>query len=618
MEQFDPTGSRRADDERARREAAAATSNEQPTASFGASAQPAPPTAQYPAQPGDAPGVQGPTLGQAPGAGAAQGAYPPAPGYYYGTQAREQGQSAQAPQGTPAPGSDASASGAQPGTAPEFVGAGFGAAHLSATAGGGVGGAGNGPGGPGNGGGDGSGFHQSPWHQQQPEEPKKSRKGLFAGLAAGALALAVVAGAVPGWALGHQAGVNSASGQASSQNANSDQTQRSWDQLRNGQGGSSDGSNDGGYGSDGGAQDGSNPFGQDGTTNPFGGNGGGGSNGQGNGSQSSPYLQMPFSQGGGSSRGQGSTPIVQGEKMSSGVDGMVLIDTKLPGGQGAGTGMILNADGTVLTNYHVVQGSTTVSVIDTASGKTYTADVVGHDQAKDVAVLKLRNASGLKTVTTNTDGVTTGDAVSSVGNASGEGYLRKLDGKVTATQQSITTASEGASQGEKLNNLIETDADVVPGYSGGAMMNSKGEVVGMTTAASSGRVSETVQGYAIPIADALDIAKKIESGQSGDGVELGRGAALGIEVLSSDSGMAQQGGFGVAVGGVTKGGAAEQGGIKQGDTIIGLDGKATRDFATLKSIVDSHKSGDKVEVTWVTAAGKQESKTLTLGESTVN
>lgn len=455
-------------------------------------------------------------------------------------------------------------------------------------------------------GGAGAGGPQDPYQSnawQNSRQPRRP-KGLKYSLAAGALALAVVVGAVPGWALGHSAGTTEASSQSQAQQGTGlgqgqnglGQNGQTQNGQTFGQGNGSDGSTNGTDGSDGSTGDG-----QQFNQLPF--NRGNGSDGSGSGSSGSS--------------GTSGTSVQQGTALKSGQTGMVLIDTVLNGGEGAGTGMILSEDGYVLTNYHVVEGSTEVKVTDTTSGKQYTGEVVGHDQTQDVALVKLKDASGLKPVQTSSDAVSTGDQVSAIGNASGEGYLRQLTGKVTATDQSITTQAEATSAGEKLNNLIQTDADVVPGYSGGALVNESGQVVGMTTAASAGKTSENVDGYAIPITEALKIAEQIKSGQSSESVQIGKGAALGISVLSADTGQVG-GGYGVSVQEVIQGGAVAGTGIKTGDTIVGLDGKSVKSYAALKEILSGHKAGDKVELVWLDSNGKQSTKTVTLGESSVN
>src|SRR5215210_4858708 len=228
-------------------------------------------------------------------------------------------------------------------------------------------------------------------------------------------------------------------------------------------------------------------------------------------------------------RGQGQLPwgyggTSQNQTQPSAVDsdlatdaesqGVVLIDTQLSyeGAAGAGTGVVLTSGGEVLTNYHVVEGATAISVTLATTGRTYPASVVGHSATSDVALLQLEDASGLPTATLDDDSVALGDAVTAVGNAGGTGTLTAADGRVTDLSSSITTASEGSVASESLRGLIETDADVVAGDSGGPLLDAEGEVVGIDTAASSGTSSSTIDGYAIPIGDALSVVRQIRSG----------------------------------------------------------------------------------------------------------
>jgi S1-C subfamily serine protease len=212
--------------------------------------------------------------------------------------------------------------------------------------------------------------------------------------------------------------------------------------------------------------------------------------------------------------------------------GVVVINTTLTDGEAAGTGLVLDSSGIVLTNYHVVEGSTSVKVTIATDGTTYDATVVGHDQKSDIAVLQLDGASDLATIDLDDDAdPAVSDTVTAVGNAQGQGYLSASDGSVVALDQSITTQSEGSVAGEQLTGLIETNAYVVGGYSGGALLDSEGEVVGITTAASSGGVTES---YAVPIDDALTVADQIESGQEGGDVEIGPSAYLGIGIAGDD------------------------------------------------------------------------------------
>ena len=170
--------------------------------------------------------------------------------------------------------------------------------------------------------------------------------------------------------------------------------------------------------------------------------------------------------------GESGTELDAGEKVDS-APGVVLINTLLFNGAGAGTGMILDSDGLILTNYHVVTGSETVSVTVSDTGEEYEAEVLGHDAVRDVAVLQMTDGSGFDTVQTDTADLSEGDAVSAIGNGSGQGYLTELQGSVTGLDQTITAMDEmsASSDGEVLTGLISTDADVVPGYSGGPLVN---------------------------------------------------------------------------------------------------------------------------------------------------
>lgn len=191
--------------------------------------------------------------------------------------------------------------------------------------------------------------------------------------------------------------------------------------------------------------------------------------------------------------------------------GVVIIRAELSDQQAVaeGTGMVLTADGTILTNNHVVEGASSIRVEVASTGTTYRAVVVGTDPTADVAVLKLVGASGLTTVKVNTSGdLAVGDDVTGIGNAGGGGVLVAASGSVTALNEQITTQADQSSASESLTGLIETDAPIEAGDSGGPLMDADGEVVGMDTAASTGGM---VRGYAIPISTAIKVAKEIAS-----------------------------------------------------------------------------------------------------------
>lgn len=166
--------------------------------------------------------------------------------------------------------------------------------------------------------------------------------------------------------------------------------------------------------------------------------------------------------------------------------GLVDVNTVLgyQGARAAGTGIVLSSDGEILTNHHVVEGATEISVTDLGNGKTYAASVVGYDATHDIAVLKLKDASGLETAKIgDSSKVALGDQVVGIGNAGGVGGTPSFaPGKVTALNQAITATDESGADPEQLTGLIQTDANIQAGDSGGPLANASGEVVGVDTA----------------------------------------------------------------------------------------------------------------------------------------
>jgi S1-C subfamily serine protease len=283
--------------------------------------------------------------------------------------------------------------------------------------------------------------------------------------------------------------------------------------------------------------------------------------------------------------------------------GIVTIDTVLgyQSAAAAGTGMILTSDGEVLTNNHVVDGATSIKVTVESTGATYTARVVGTDPTDDVAVLQLANASGLKTAKLATSAARVGESVTGVGNAGGTGTLTAASGTITALDQDITASDDNGSNAEQLTGLIETDAEIQAGDSGGPLYGSSGTVIGMDTAASSGGQAE---GYAIPIATATSIAARIESGADNATIHQGYPAFLGVAT--------QDAGSGATVAGVVPGGAADSAGISVGDVITALGGTTITSASDLSTAMAGHDPGDHVTVTWTTTAGTSESAPVTL------
>ncbi|WP_185973040.1 S1C family serine protease [Aeromicrobium piscarium] len=272
--------------------------------------------------------------------------------------------------------------------------------------------------------------------------------------------------------------------------------------------------------------------------------------------------------------------------------------------EAAGTGIVLTSDGEILTNHHVVEGATSIQVQVVTTGETYSAEVVGYDATHDVAVLQLQDASGLTTAALDRSGtVAVGDEIVTVGNANGDGGAASAaSGTVTALDQSITVQDEQTGSGRQLSGLIQVDADVVSGDSGGALRDADGDVIGMTTAASNG--APEVTGYAIPIEQALGIADQITSGQTSATITIGSTGFLGLQ-------LDERGGVPI-VAGTIEGSPAADLGIAQGSTITGIDGETVTTARQLSSAIAAHAAGDDVNITWLDAAGASHTATARL------
>ena len=289
------------------------------------------------------------------------------------------------------------------------------------------------------------------------------------------------------------------------------------------------------------------------------------------------------------------------------------------GSSAAGTGMILTAKGEVLTNNHVIAGATAISVkLSADDSKTYVAHIVGTDVTDDVAVLQLENASGLSTVKLgDSSQLNVGQQVVAIGNALNlPGPPRVTQGTIQALDRSITASDGGV--GEQLTNLLQIDAELAPGNSGGPLVDLYGRVVGMNTAAESNYQSQTsTVGFAIPINDALGIVQQIERGDNSGKVRVGAPPLLGVQIQDRLSSRFSSGGAGAAVVGVQAGTPAAAAGLAAGDTITGLDGSSVTSVATLSQVLQSHRPGDKVEVDWVDASGGRHSATVTLASGPI-
>ena len=277
---------------------------------------------------------------------------------------------------------------------------------------------------------------------------------------------------------------------------------------------------------------------------------------------------------------------------------------------GAGSGVIISSDGYILTCAHVVSGASQITV--TIGDTDYTATVVGEDDTSDVAVLKI-DATGLTPATVgDSDSLSVGDSVLAVGNPLGELGGTVTSGIVSALNRSVTI--QGTSSTNTMS-LIQMDASVSPGNSGGGLFNMNGELVGIVNAKSSSSDAEGL-GFAIPINDAIKVAQELLE----NGYVTGR-PYLGITYLAvTDAQTAQQLGvnaYGVYIVDVTKGGPADQAGLKAGDRIVSVDGSEIAAKDDLGTLMQNHSAGDTLSIT-VARDGQMQTVNVTLGEKTAS
>ncbi len=348
--------------------------------------------------------------------------------------------------------------------------------------------------------------------------------------------------------------------------------------------------------------------------------------------------------------------------------GLVIINTALQynGEEAAGTGMVITSGGLVLTNNHVIEDSTRITATVVSTGRTYQAQVVGYDVTGDIALIQMEGASGLHTIPVGSSaGLKTGQTVIAMGNAEGQSMIIPATGRITALNQTITASNQGGSvSSETLHGMIETNADVVSGDSGGPLANTSGQVIGMDTAGNSVRFqSQSVAGFAIPIDTALAIAREINAGQASSTVSIGYPPFMGIYIAQgSDSSpqaqenqQAQGGGFsgggfggggfggsgsgngngssgcftsdggglpapssiapvsaGTLILGVICGGPAAGAGITSGSVITAVNGQAIGGPDNLTSVVSKYAPGTTISVTWVNPSGQRTTSSIRL------
>jgi S1-C subfamily serine protease len=324
--------------------------------------------------------------------------------------------------------------------------------------------------------------------------------------------------------------------------------------------------------------------------------------------------------------------------------------------------MVISKSGLVLTNNHVIDGTTGLTATVVATGHKYQAKWLGYDKTSDIAVIQIEGASNLTTVPIgDSSAVKLGDDVVGMGNAGGTGQISTASGTITGIDQTITASDEGSGAApERLTDMLQTNADIIQGDSGGPLASTDGKVIGMDTAASTGSFSNSQDvGFAIPINRALSIAHEIIAGQSSASVQIGSSGFVGVLVAGNSGGGQstqtspqsqlqqqqqadeQSGGgqpgsvppFGCVPSGDTPNGVpasiapvssgtlvlgticgapAAEAGMVPGDVITSVNGKRVSSPSSLTGILQGVHSGTSIPVTWVTPQNQSVSRTLTV------
>jgi len=386
------------------------------------------------------------------------------------------------------------------------------------------------------------------------------------------------------------------------------------------------------------------------------------------GNSGSGSLGLPnggFFPGGNSGNSGSSGAVAPGtvQRLSNAVTpGLVVITSNLKydgsGAAAAATGMIISHNGLVLTNNHVINGTTGLTATVVKTGQQYTATWLGYDKGSDVAVIKLEGASGLPTVPIgDSSTVKVGDDVVGMGNANGTGKISYVPGSITNLNQTITASDDGSGQApEKLTGMLQTNAQIIPGDSGGPLVSTDGKVIGMDTAASTNSMANSGQnvGFAIPINRAMTLARQIIAGQSSASVRIGSSGFIGVLVPSGPngaqstktnpgdqlrqeeaaqpfgrSGPAPSGcvqndsnaGVPTRIAPVSSGTlvlgslcqtSAANVGISAGDVITKVNNRPVSSPSSLMNILQGIHGGASVKVTWVTPDDQSVTRTVTL------
>jgi S1-C subfamily serine protease len=289
--------------------------------------------------------------------------------------------------------------------------------------------------------------------------------------------------------------------------------------------------------------------------------------------------------------------------------GVVLVTTNLAyqNASAAGSGIVLTSSGEVLTNNHVIRGATTITVIVPTTKRRYSADVIGYDISDDIALLKLNGASGLATAARGSSTkLRIGQTTTAVGNANGAGKLVVTKGRITGLGRSITVSDDQGGSAQ-LSGLIQTSARLVPGDSGGPLLDASNRVIGVDAAGSAGSEFTASDGYAIPINKAVTLVKQMEAGKASALVHIGKTAFVGVSVADAQGG-------GVAVTSLVPSGPAAAAGLEQGDVITAVDDQPLSGVLDLRAALFAHHPGDTVTIAYTDPLGNSTSVAIVLAD----
>ena len=310
-----------------------------------------------------------------------------------------------------------------------------------------------------------------------------------------------------------------------------------------------------------------------------------------------------------------------------------------------GTGFVIDAAaGLILTNNHVIDGATSVTVTPVTSGRSYPARILGYDSTHDVALLQVRGVPRLKAVGIGSSArVRVGTPVLAIGNEAGQGGSPTVaPGVISNLDRTIVATDQSSGLNETLHGIMQTSADIRPGDSGGPLAGADGRVIGIDTAAGG---STDYSGYAIPIDQAMPIARQIAAGRQGTRVQIGLPAFLGVLLPDSSSTSPQRqgrrdphqtgavsgsgggctsgdttaapasiapAGTGALVNGVVCGTPAAQAGLFAGDVITSAGGHAVTSPRSLTAILGRYRPGSQVALAWVAPGGSLHTAAVTL------